>query len=162
MGGKLADDVQQKRPFHSLEEEAFLNLARTYEHLSGRIAELLKSYQLTTTQYNMLRILRGAGEEGVTCSQATERMLSPDPDITRLLDRMEAQGLIRRGRSREDRRVVITRITERGLELTNRIAEPLDQLFQRYVGRAGQEALQALIGTLEALRQPLTSERKEE
>ena len=137
MSGKLAKEIRQTKPFRSRDEEAFLNLARTYEFLSQQLAELLKQYQLTPTQYNMLRILRGSGSDGVTCSQATERMLTPDPDITRLLDRMEAQDFIRRERSKEDRRVVITRITDRGLDLVKRIDEPLDRLFSRAVGRLG-------------------------
>lgn len=155
MSGKLAMEIRQTKPFHSREEEAFLNLGRTYESLGQQVAELLKQYQLTPTQYNMLRILRGAGADGVTCSQATERMLTLDPDITRLLDRMEAQNLIRRERGKEDRRVVITRITDRGVELTNRIEEPLQHLFKQYLGRIGQPRLKDLIDTLEALREPL-------
>ena len=129
MSGKLAKEIRQTKPFRSLEEEAFLNLGRTWEFLQKRAADLIKEFDLTSTQYNMLRILRGAGTEGVTCSQATERMLSPDPDITRLLDRMETQGLVRRDRAKEDRRVVITRITDRGLELANRMDAPLHQLL---------------------------------
>jgi DNA-binding MarR family transcriptional regulator len=154
MSGKLANEIRQTKPFRSREEEAFLNLARTYEFLAQQLGELLKQYQLTAAQYNMLRILRGAGADGVTCSQATERMLTPDPDITRLLDRMEAQELIRRERSKEDRRVVITRITPRGLELVGRIDEPLDCLFHRIVGRVSKPKLRELIDTLEALREP--------
>ena len=154
MSGKLAKEIRQTKHFRSREEEAFLNLGRTYEFLAQRLGELLKEYQLTPTQYNMLRILRGAGADGVTCSQATERMISADPDVTRLLDRMEAQELIRRERSTEDRRVVITKITDRGLELVNRIDEPLDCLFRRIVGRVGAPKLRELIDTLEALREP--------
>jgi len=154
VSGKLAQEIRQTKPFRSREEEAFLNLGRTYEFLAQRVAEVLKPYQLTPAQYNMLRILRGAGDGGVTCSQATERMLSPDPDITRLLDRMEAQDLIRRERSKEDRRVVISRITPRGLELVDRIDEPLDCLFHRIVGRVGAPKLKELIETLEGLREP--------
>ncbi len=154
MSGKLAKEIRQTKPFRSRDEEAFLNLARTYEFLSQRLAELLKQYQLTPTQYNMLRILRGAGADGITCSQATERMLTADPDVTRLVDRMEAQGLVRRERSKEDRRVVITKITDRGLDLVHRIDEPLDCLYSRYLGRVGAPKLGELIETLEALREP--------
>jgi DNA-binding MarR family transcriptional regulator len=154
VSGKLANEIRQTKPFRSREEEAFLNLARTYEFLAQQLGELLKQYQLTASQYNMLRILRGAGDAGVTCSLATERMLTPDPDITRLLDRMEAQELIRRERSKDDRRVVITRITPRGLELVGRIDEPLDCLFHRIVGRVSKPKLRELIDTLEALREP--------
>ena len=111
MSGKLTKELGQTKPFALREEEAFLNLARTFEFLQQQLADLLKQFQLTPTQYNVLRILRGAGEEGVTCSQAAERMLTPDPDMTRLLDRMENRSLIQRERSRQDRRIVITRIT---------------------------------------------------
>lgn len=152
MSGKLAKEIRQTKPFQSREEEAFLNLGRTWEFLQKQVADLLKQHQLTSTQYNMLRILRGAGAEGLTCTQATERMLSPDPDITRLLDRMESQGLIRRDRTPEDRRVVIARITDRGIEAANRIDEPLHQLLQQSVGRIGRQRLLDLIDTLEALR----------
>jgi DNA-binding MarR family transcriptional regulator len=153
VSGKLAKEIRQGKPFQSREEEAFLNLGRTYEFLQQRVAELLKEHQLTPAQYNMLRIVRGAGPDGVTCSQATERMLSPDPDVTRLLDRMETHGLIRRDRDKEDRRVVITRITDRGLDLTNRIDTPLHQVFKQCLGRVSQQRLKELIDTLEALRE---------
>jgi DNA-binding MarR family transcriptional regulator len=153
VSGKLAKEIRQTKPFRSLEEEAFLNLGRTWEFLQKRTADLIKEHELTSTQYNMLRILRGAGEDGLTCSQATERMLSPDPDITRLLDRMETQGLVRRDRAREDRRVVITRITSRGLELVNRLDAPLHQLLQQFLGRVSRDRLKDLIETLEALRE---------
>jgi DNA-binding MarR family transcriptional regulator len=139
----------------SREEEAFLNLGRTHEFLQKRLAELLRGHQLTPAQYNMLRILCGAEPGGLTCSQAAERMLSPDPDITRLLDRMETNGLIRRDRTKEDRRVVITRITDRGLDLTKQIDAPLHLLLKQCLGRVGQQRLKELIDTLEALREPL-------
>ena len=154
MSGKLAKEIRQTRPFPSTGEEAFLNLGRTWEFLQKRVADLIKQFQLTPTQYNMLRILRGAGVDGVTCSQATERMLTPDPDITRLLDRMELLGLIRRDRAKEDRRVVIARITDQGLALVNRIDAPLHLLFQQTFGRVSRQRLQQLIETLEALREP--------
>jgi len=154
VSGKLAKEIRQTKPFRSLEEEAFLNLGRTWEFLQKQTADLIKAYELTSTQYNMLRILRGAGADGLTCSQATERMLSPDPDITRLLDRMETPGLVRRDRAKEDRRVVITRITNRGLELVNRLDVPLHELLQQHVGRVSRERLTDLIETLEALREP--------
>ena len=153
MSGKLIKELGQTKPFALREEEAFLNLARTFEFLQQRLADLLKQFQLTPTQYNVLRILRGAGEEGVTCSQAAERMLTPDPDMTRLLDRMENRSLIQRERSRQDRRIVITRITGEGLKLAGDIDEPLQTLFRRLLGHIGDRKLTALIETLEALRE---------
>jgi DNA-binding MarR family transcriptional regulator len=155
VSGKLATEIRQTKPFRSREEEAFLNLGRTWEFLQKRVADLIKEHQLTATQYNMLRILRGAGADGLTCSQATERMLTTDPDVTRLLDRMEAQGWIRRDRAKEDRRVVVTTITDSGIELVNRIDEPLHQLLQTYLGRVGKQRLKELIDTLEELREAI-------
>jgi DNA-binding MarR family transcriptional regulator len=152
MGGKLAKEIRQTKPFSSREEEAFLNLGRTFEFLQVRVAGLLKQYQLTPVQYNMLRILRGAGAEGVTCTEACERMLSPDPDITRLLDRMEARKLMRRERSRQDRRVVLSWIAPEGEVLLAAIDQPLRDLFKVALGHVGQRRLGELIETLEALR----------
>jgi len=154
VSGKLAKEIRQTRPFRSRSEEAFLNLGRTWQFLELKMGTLLKEHKLTPTQYNLLRILRGAGAEGVTCSQATERMLSPDPDMTRLVDRMIKQELVRRDRDERDRRVVITRITDAGLGLVNRIDGPLHQLLQRWLGRLGQERLKQLIEMLEELREP--------
>jgi DNA-binding MarR family transcriptional regulator len=154
VSGKLAKEIRQTRPFQSTEEEAFLNLGRTWEVLQKRAADLVKEFQLTPTQYNMLRILRGAGNDGVTCSQATERMLTPDPDITRLLDRMEMLGLVRRDRSKEDRRIVIARITDQGLALVNQIDTPLHHLLQQSFRRVGRQRLKELIDTMEVLREP--------
>ena len=149
---KLAQEIRQTKPFASPGEEAVLNLARTHEFFNQRISEFLKAFQLTPTQYNMLRILRGAGSEGVTCSQACERMITPDPDITRLLDRMEHQGWTQRERSRQDRRVVITRITGKGLELVDRIDAPLEAFTERLLGHIDRGKLLDLIEILESLR----------
>jgi DNA-binding MarR family transcriptional regulator len=153
VSGRLAKEIKQTKPFSLMEEEALLNLGRTFEHLQQKVGELLKDYQLTSTQYNMLRILRGAGADGLTCSQACERMISPDPDVTRLLDRMEARKLIQRERGKEDRRIVMTRITPEGLELANRIDEPLAVVLKKYLGSVGQGRLKELIDTLELLRE---------
>jgi DNA-binding MarR family transcriptional regulator len=153
VSGKLANEIQQTKPFGSLEEEAFLNLGRTFEKLQEQVTGLLKQYQLTATQYNMLRILRGAGPDGLTCSQATERMLTPDPDVTRLLDRLEARRLIARERSQQDRRVVITRITAEGLTLAAQIDQPLADLLRGLMGHAGAERLKQLIDIMETLRE---------
>jgi DNA-binding MarR family transcriptional regulator len=152
VAGRLAKEIQQKKPFASTEEEALLNLARTFEVVQQRLSDALKPYQLTATQYNVLRILRGAGPDGVTCSQAGERMVNHDPDMTRLLDRLEARKLVERERSREDRRIVITRITKTGLELVNSLDEPMKALHRRQAGHIGKEKLQQLIDTLESLR----------
>ncbi len=153
MSPKLAAEIRQTKPFALLEEEALLNLLRTHEFLQQRQAEFFRRFQLTPTQYNMLRILRGAGSDGITCTQAAERMVTADPDVTRLLDRLEARGLIARVRSREDRRVVITRITAAGTGLLKAIDRPLMEFHKRNLGGLGKEKLGQLIEILESIRQ---------
>ena len=130
-----------------------LDILRTHEFLQQRLAEFFKQFQLTPTQYNILRILRGAGTDGLTCSQAAERMISGDPDITRLLDRLHSRGLIERERSHEDRRVVISRITAAGLELITAIDKPLGALLKRHISPPGKQKLQVLIRILESIRE---------
>ena len=153
MSSKLAAEIRQKKPFALLEEEAVLNLVRTHEFLQQRQTDFFKQFQLTPTQYNILRILRGAGKAGVTCSQAAERMVAADPDITRLLDRLEARELIDRQRGSEDRRVVISRITAQGIALLKEIDRPLAEFHQRQLGHIGKERLAQLIEILESIRE---------
>jgi DNA-binding MarR family transcriptional regulator len=152
VSSKLAEEIGQSKPFALLEEEALLNLVRTHEFLQQRQAEFFKPFGLTGTQYNILRILRGAGGEGVTCSQAAERMVAADPDITRLLDRLEARQLIRRERGREDRRVVLSYITAEGLQLLKSIDKPLLGFLRGLAGHIERRKLQQFIETLEAIR----------
>src|SRR5579859_2851490 len=106
------------------EEVAFLELCRTTDMLSRRLAVLLKAEDLSATQYNVLRILRGA-PEGLPCGEVGNRMITRDPDITRLLDRLEKRGLIARSRDSQDRRMVMARITPEGLKLLARMDEPV-------------------------------------
>jgi DNA-binding MarR family transcriptional regulator len=159
--GKLQQEIQQTKPFDSVEEEAILNIVRTAELLQGVIADFLKGFDLSPVQYNVLRILRGAGVAGATCSQIGERLLSRDPDITRLLDRMESRGLIVRERSSEDRRVVITRISPTGLALTDSIDHPLRETGKSMLRGFEQEELAKLITELERMRESLGTAAEE-
>src|SRR4051812_45775311 len=113
---KLMDEIRKSNPFESREQEVFLNLMRTAEALAEGIDAVLKSAGVSATQYNVLRILRGAsaccGESGLACREIGERMVTRDPDITRLLDRMEKAGLIVRERAKDDRRVIRTAVTD--------------------------------------------------
>jgi DNA-binding MarR family transcriptional regulator len=152
MAGRLAEEIHQSKPFASLAEEALLNLSRTAEVVQLRLAEFLKQFGLSPTQYNLLRILRGAGPAGTTCSQASERMVNHDPDITRLMDRLEARGLMVRERSRQDRRVVISRITEEGLRLVDSVDAPLQEFVAANYGHVDEAQLRVLIELLEQLR----------
>ena len=153
MSSKLAAEIRQNKPFALQEEEAALNLVRTHEFLQQRQTDFFKQFQLTPTQYNILRILRGAGKAGVTCSQAAERMVAADPDITRLLDRLEARQLIERQRGSQDRRVVISRITTQGTALLKEIDRPLADFHKAQLGPIGKERLTQLIEILESIRE---------
>src|SRR5690606_39843700 len=115
MTAQLRDELRQTKPFTSLEQEVFLSLGRTWALLDHAFAEALKPYGITPTQYNVLRILRGAGEAGLCRAEITERMLTRVPDVTRLLDRLEAVGLITRERDAVDRRYVTARIQAEGM-----------------------------------------------
>jgi DNA-binding MarR family transcriptional regulator len=152
MTGKLQEAIRQTRPFPSLESEAFLNLQRTADALMRGLAELLKRADLSPTQYNILRILRGAGADGLSCGEVGERMITRDPDITRLLDRMERRGLISRTRERSDRRVVRVRITRAALDLVNPLDAPVVALHREQLGAMGAQRLRTLITLLEAAR----------
>ena len=146
-------EIKQTKPFASLEEEAFLALQRTADQLNWRVAEMLKPYGLSPTQYNALRILRGAGDSGLACSEVGERMINRDPDITRLLDRLEKRSLVRRDRASKDRRVITAHITSIGKELLKRLDRPVEEFQDQLLGRLGSQKLQALIRLLCAARQ---------
>jgi DNA-binding MarR family transcriptional regulator len=137
------------------EELACLDLVRTADLLSRLPAQVLKTEDLSHTQYNVLRILRGA-PEGLPCGEIGNRMITRDPDITRLLDRMEKRGLISRCRETKDRRMVMTRITPEGLKVLARLDEPMQEAHRRQLGHLGPERLRQLARLLEASRQALT------
>ena len=157
MTSRLQSELKQRKPFSSLEAEAALNLERTVEVLGRDMAALLEKHGLSSTQYNVLRILRGAGSDGIPCSEISERMVRHDPDVTRLLDRMEKAGLARRVRSDSDRRVVLTSITPAGLELTNQLDGPVDALHRRHFRGLSRERLRALIDDLEVVRENVST-----
>jgi DNA-binding MarR family transcriptional regulator len=150
--GKLQTEIRQSRPFASLEEECYLSLLRTTDSLARCEVEALKAWQLTPTQYNALRILRGAGDAGATCGEIGERMLRRDPDVTRLVDRLEARGLITRTRSDADRRVVLTRITAAGLDLLASLDEPARSWSTAQLGHMSRAQLRNLIALLDRAR----------
>jgi DNA-binding MarR family transcriptional regulator len=148
----LQAEIKQSKPFASLEDEAYLNLLRTTDALVRKEVEVLKAWGLSPTQYNALRILRGAGETGVTCSEISERMLTRDPDVTRLIDRLEARGLIARRRCDKDRRVVHTHITQAGLDLLAEIDRPQHTWTKEQLGHLTEQQLRDLIALLELAR----------
>jgi DNA-binding MarR family transcriptional regulator len=133
------------------EEAAFLDLLRTTDLLSRGLVRVLKTEDLSATQYNVLRILRGS-PDGLLCGEIANRMITRDPDITRLLDRLEKRGLISRRRETKDRRMVMARITREGLKLLARLDEPVEEAHRKQLGHLGRERLRALSELLHAAR----------
>ena len=152
MAKTLRDELKMTRPFKSVEEEAVLSIARTAALLEHAGAEALKPFDLTITQYNVLRILRGAGDTGMCRNAVGERLVTKVPDVTRLLDRMETSGLISRRRSGEDRRFVATYITDKGLKLLEKIDRELPTIHASQLGHVSQKRLKELIQLLEEVR----------
>lgn len=133
---------------------AFMRIADTF---GGEAEQVVKAAGLTGAQYNVLRILRGAGPEGLACREIGERMISRDPDITRLLDRMEKRGLITRERQSDDRRVVKTFVTPNGLQILKTLDQPVRGLHKkqfRHLSAKKLGALAAMLSELQAQLQP--------
>jgi DNA-binding MarR family transcriptional regulator len=149
---KLREEIKQVKPFASPEEEAFLNLQRTAEYLRAQSAAWLKNWDLSLTQYNVLRILRGAGKPGLACNEIGARMVTPDSDITRLLDRLEKKGLIERWRDKRDRRVVMARATRPALKMLARLDPPARDSAKELMDKLSASELSALNSSLEKLR----------
>ena len=120
----LATTLKQNRPFVSLEQEVYLSILRTASELSYAVDQFFRPFDITPSQYNVLRILRGAGADGLCRNEISARMVTATPDMTRLLDRMEKAGWVTRKRAEEDRRQVSTHITKSGMELLARLEMP--------------------------------------
>lgn len=148
----LGAELKQNKPFTSLEEEAALSIARTAAVLDHRVSQALKAHSLTTSQYNVLRILRGAGPDGLCRNEVGSRLVTQVPDVTRLLDRMEDTGLISRQRGDKDRRYVTTRITRKGLDLVDALDKPMRDLLEAQLGHVSKKSLRALVDALEEVR----------
>lgn len=148
MAETLAQALKQTKPFNSKEEEIILALQHTAARVLEPWARLLKTRcQLTASQYNVLRILRGAHPTRLACREIGDRMIARDPDITRLLDRLADRGLIDRSRDRGDRRIVEVGITEAGLALLDELDADVAQFPQKIIGQLGPRRLEQL-GTL--------------
>jgi DNA-binding MarR family transcriptional regulator len=153
MAKRLRDEIQHHKPFESLEQEALLNVLRTADVLMQRLTAVLKPCNLSHSQYNVLRILRGAGADGLACQEVAERMITRDPDITRLLDRLEARGLVTRTRDQKDRRVVVARITPEGERLLEGLDQPIAEVDRQPLQHLGEQRLRTLIQLLELARE---------
>ncbi len=148
----LQAELKQNAPFTSREQEAYLALLRTTDALSTEIESWLKKYGLTGTQYNVLRILRGAGNEGLPCREIGERMITHDPDITRLLNRLEDRGFVERTRAKHDRRVIYGKITAASLKLLREMDGPAEKRTRELFRHVSPEKLKPLIALLELVR----------
>ena len=149
----LKSEIAQSTPFSSLEEEAILNVMRTSDCLQRAFQHKTRDWGLTQTQYNVLRILRGAPPEGLACAAIGERMIATEPDITRLLRRLKVLKLIRQHRDREDRRVVMTQISEAGLDLLRAMDPVIQRIPPELLGHIGRGELAEMIRLLESARQ---------
>jgi DNA-binding MarR family transcriptional regulator len=150
----LKHEIVQELPFSTLEEEALLNVLRTADCLDRAFHRISRPWGVTNTQYNVLRILRGSQPHGLTCSAIGDRMITADPDITRLLRRLKALKLIRQQRDRHDRRVVWTQISESGLELLRQMDPVIQRAPAQLLGHLGEDELRELTRLLETARKP--------
>ena len=135
---------------------AFVSIVQVAEGMQRGMAELLKARDLSLAQYNVLRILRGAAPEGATCSHVSDNLVRHDPDVTRLMDRLDKRGLIDRARDTKDRRVVRTRITKAGAALLAELDEPVDDLHARQLGHVSSKRLADLVVLLDEARSKLS------
>jgi DNA-binding MarR family transcriptional regulator len=156
---KMRVETGKRRPLVACPEEtAFLDLLRTTDVLSRGLDRILKTEDVSATQYNVLRILRGS-PAGLPCGEIGSRMITRDPDVTRLLDRLEKRGLISRRRITKDRRTVIARITPAGLKLLARLDQPVQDTHREQLGHLGMKRLRALTELLAVFRGPASRDQ---
>ena len=142
------------RRFDSLQQEAFLNLWRTYDRLKGIEDETFAEVGLSAQQYNALRLLRSVAPGSMATLDLGRRLISRAPDMTRMLDRLERRSLLTRNRQADNRRVVAVRITQQGLELLEEIHDRVQQCHQRQLGHLDAASLHQLTRLLQAARRP--------
>jgi len=152
MSQTLQDEIKQTKPFRTLRQEAQLNIERTANVLRDSFEQMLKPHAITGTQYNVLRILRGAEPDGLCRNEVSQRLLNRMPDATRLLDRMEEAGLVTRERSVVDRRLVTTRITKKGRQIVDSLDDAADEQHEKSLGHMNEQQLRTLIKLLTICR----------
>lgn len=148
----LQREIGQKKPFRSAGQEAVLGILRTADVVRRVLARVLEPYDVTPQQYNVLRILRGAGDEGLPTLTIGQRMLEDSPGVTRLVDRLVAKGLVTRARSKEDRRQVLCRIAPPGLELLAQMDGVVDSQDGTALGMLTPDEQRELIRLLDRIR----------
>ena len=152
MRSKLQEEIKQVKPFASLQEELWLNLSRTTAMVGHLIEQRLRAHGLSPTQYNVLRILRGAGGNGLCQYEIAERLVAQVPDVPRIVERMEKAGWVRRVRGVADRRVVMASLTEAGMALAKELDEPTVQIASEIFGEMSEYDMRNLIDLLVAAR----------
>ena len=155
MPSRLQAEIKQSKPFPRRSSEALLSVLRTAALIEHRVNEVLRPHGITELQYNVLRILRGAGPTGLCGREISERLVSQVPDVSRLLDRMESMQLLRRERDDADRRHVTARITPRGLRMLDETTPELDAFERERFGHFDAEQLQQIIDGLADIRAAL-------
>ncbi|MCC9605718.1 MarR family transcriptional regulator [Blastopirellula sp. JC732] len=156
---RLQEEIKKREPFASAEQEATLNLLRTSDQLQNRFGRLFRKYGLTSSQYNVLRILRGEGQP-LPSLEIAERMIQVVPAITGLIDRLEKQELVERRRCNDDRRVVYVEITEKGSKLLTEMDQPVNEMHIQLMGHLSQAELKELSRLLEKARMSLVDNEK--
>ena len=154
---KLQSELKKKRPFDLPEQEAVVNIMRTNDRLQNRFGKLFRQYDLTSSQYNVLRILRGEGKP-MPCLEIADRMIQVVPAMTGLLDRLEKQELVKRDRCTQDRRVVYIELTDKAKALLNEMDAPVMQLHKQLAGHLTRAELKELSRLLEKTRESLGNE----
>ena len=149
---RIQSELKQKRPFRSRQQETAIALLRTADVVRRRIARVIETGGVTLQQYNVLRILAGAGPEGMPTLEIADRMIEQTPGITRLLDRLETRKLVRRERCPTDRRQVMCRISDHGREILRKLDGPVNQADHEAIGSLAAGDLDRLIGLLDAVR----------
>lgn len=150
----LQHELRKKRPFDAPEVEAHLNIVRTAAALGAEPARILREAGLSGPAYNVLRILRGHHPAGLPSQAIGAQMVTLVPDVTRLVDRLEAAGLAQRARTEQDRRVVLVRITKAGLDLLARLDRPIEEAHKKQLGHLSRRELAELSRLLVKARYP--------
>jgi DNA-binding MarR family transcriptional regulator len=153
----VGEEIHQTKAFATIEEELLVSLLRTTDVLHERFEQIIRPFNISMTQYNVLRILRGAEPDGRTCGEIGERMIAREPDVTRLLERMDKAGLIKRTRDSSDRRVVVTRITSAGLKLLDEMDPKLREI-DGLLQPMGERKIETMLKLLDEVREHVRGE----
>ncbi len=160
--GSLKYEIQQNKPFRSLRHEAVLGLLKTTDAVRRVISAIVEPAGISMQQYNVLRILRGAGDSALPTLEIRSRMIEQTPGITRLLDKLQVRGLVSRKRSKGDRRQVLCRITPEGKRLVDSLDEPVGAVYDQLLGHVPDHEVKAMVRAMDELRAGQDGQRSPE